>query len=66
MTKKLTGIYVYCGDGAGVAGLAHRVDADELDADQLEILAAAVENGNYKAEGTARKSSASPKASEEA
>lgn len=40
--------YKYIGDGAGVIGLPHEITDEEAERDGLsELLAAAVENGNY-------------------
>lgn len=54
MAKKITTIdlkvtYRFCGNGQGIFGLPHEVTgAQAVDLGQLEVLQAAVNNGNYK------------------
>lgn len=57
-------IYVFVGDGQGVPGLPHRVtEAEAAAIGASKLLADAIENGNYRAEGEAAKAKAEPKAS---
>jgi len=54
MSKKqfpsdVTSLYCFCGEGTGIPGLPHEVTAAEAEElGLLDVLQAAIENGNYQ------------------
>lgn len=47
--KELSGAYRFCGNGQGIPGLPHEVTtAQAKELGLLDVLKAAIKNGNYK------------------
>ena len=48
-------VYCFCGNGLGIPGLPHEVSAEQAqELGLLEVLQAAVQNGNYELVETAK------------